>query len=305
MIVKGRSRGDGGQLATYLLYSTENENVMVLEAALGFEGNGHQGVIESLAHFDAMASFTRGHKGHYHAQISPEHGYRLTHEQWIEAVDIAAGELGFDQAPRAVVLHEKNGEMHGHVVFMRTLQRDDGAFVLHSDSKNYEMHERAARKMEHVFGHDLVRGAFYDGYDVDRNEPVKRERGIDRPGYDAATETRARHDQAEAQRTERTGISKEQRQADITALWQRSDNGQSFKAALENAGYGLARGDQKAIYMVVDRQGEAYALGREIAIKGLRKKDLEARLESFPLTDLPSVSDVREAANGRRRGPRT
>ena len=81
MIVKGRSRGDGGQLATYLLYSAENEKVMVLEAALGLDGNGHQGVIESLAHFDAMASFTKGCKGHYHAQISPEHGYRLTHEQ--------------------------------------------------------------------------------------------------------------------------------------------------------------------------------------------------------------------------------
>lgn len=186
---------------------------------------------------------------------------------------------------------------------MRALQRDDGAFVLQSDSKNYEKHERAARKMEHVFGHDLVRGAFYDGYDADRNEPVRREPGIDRPGYDADTETRARHDQAEAQRTERTGISKEQRQAEITALWQRSDSGQSFKAALENAGYGLARGDQKDIYMVMDRQGEAYALGREIASKGLRKKDIEARLEGFPLAELPSVSEVREARKLALRAP--
>lgn len=75
----------------------------------------------------------------------------------------------------------------------------------------------------------------------------------------------------------------------ITELWQGSDDGRSFSAGLERAGYELARG--KRGYVVIDHAGEIHSLTRQI--EGARKKDVAARLgNQLPLERLPDAESL-------------
>ena len=55
----------------------------------------------------------------------------MTPEQWQRAVDVLDKELGLEGQPRAVVMHEKRGREHIHVVWART---DIDTMTLRSDS---------------------------------------------------------------------------------------------------------------------------------------------------------------------------
>ena len=102
-----------------------------------------------------ISAGTRGALGLYHANISPDARYAMTPEQWQRAVDVLEKELGFDGQPRAVVVHEKHGRQHIHVVWQRT---DIDTMTLVSDSFNYVAHERASMALEREFGHEHVPG---------------------------------------------------------------------------------------------------------------------------------------------------
>jgi len=74
--------------------------------------------------------------------------------------------------------------------------------------------------------------------------------------------------------------------------WQRSDSPDALKAALEQKGYYLARGDRRGV-VAVDYRGEAYALSRW---SGVKAKDVSER---FGKADaLPSVDEQREMIAG-------
>lgn len=75
--------------------------------------------------------------------------------------------------------------------------------------------------------------------------------------------------------------------------WQHSDNLASFRNALEEHGYFLARGDRRA-FVAVDVHSEIYAVAR---MAGVRSKEVQNRLGSPDA--LPSVEQVR--ANVRKR----
>lgn len=61
----------------------------------------------------------------------------------------------------------------------------------------------------------------------------------------------------------------------IQELYQRSDSGQAFRAALQDKGYTLAAGDRRG-YVLVDGAGKIYSLSRQL--KGQRAADIKARL---------------------------
>lgn len=69
--------------------------------------------------------------------------------------------------------------------------------------------------------------------------------------------------------------------------WERSDNLPSFKAALEDRGYFLARGDQRG-FVATDIHGEVYSVAR---MAGVKTKELQSRLGSPQL--LPSVNEAK------------
>src|SRR5665213_179743 len=150
MIIKGKSRGGPVQLARHLLRTDTNETVKIvqLDSPTG-------SLREAMRDWQLLSTVTRGSLGLYHANISPDARYVMTPEQWKIAVDVLEKELGFEGQPRAVVVHEKHGRQHIHVVWQRT---DIDTMKLVPDSFNYVAHERASLALEKEFGHEIVPG---------------------------------------------------------------------------------------------------------------------------------------------------
>jgi hypothetical protein len=264
MIIKGASRGGPRQLAYHLQRADTNERVEVLELVSPLDD-----LRETFRDWQFLSTGTRGTKGLYHANIDPAEQYRMTREQWMHAVDVLEQQLGLGGQPRAVVLHEKHGRAHIHVVWQRT---DIDTMTLRSDSWNYKAHERASLALELEFGHDLVPGKHA------KRDPSRA------PPKEALTH-------AEWQQAERSEIDPRERKAAITELLHRCDSGQAFKNAIEKEGYVLAAGDRRD-FVLVDDQGQVHSLGRQV--KGMKAAELRAFMADVEREALPNVEQAKE-----------
>ncbi len=284
MIVKGASRSGPKQLAAYLMRvgqwdTGEPVELLELQSPWANAPNGRReraagNLGEAFRDWQILAEGTKqGRDGLYHAEISPapEYARTMTREQWIRSADLAAEELGLQHQPRALVLHDgKDGRRHLHIVWQRT---DIDSMKIIPDQFNYVAHERASKRMELEFGHEFVPG-----------KHAKRDRKK-QPEF-----PREKLSRDEAQQAERLGTTKEERIAQIAALRQNCDSGLAFKAALEEAGYVLARGDRRN-FMLVDGQGEMFSLSRYLPdLKGKAYKEFMAPVDP---ANLPTVDEAR------------
>jgi hypothetical protein len=291
MIAKGAARSGPRQLAVYLMRverwdTGEPAELLELRSpwAAGIDGADRHHtadrLIETFRDWQTLVEGTRqGRDGLYHAEISPEAHYArtMTKEQWLHSVDMMGEELGLQDQPRAVVLHAgKDGRPHLHVVWQRT---DVDTMKVISDSQNYLAHERASLRMALEFGQEIIPG-----------KHAKRDRKK-QPEF-----PRQKLTQDEDQHQKRTGLSKEQRVEQITALRAAADSGPAFKSALEEAGYVLAKGDRG--YVVVDQAGGQSVLSRNT---GLKKKEIEAFMVGVELDKLPTIEEAKALQAERRK----
>jgi len=266
MIIKGGSRAAPGQLAWHLQRLDTNEKVEILELQ-----SPAPNLAEAFRDWQTLVEGTRGFKGLYHANIDPAKDYTMTREQWQHAVDVLEKELKLEGQPRAVVMHEKLGREHIHVVWART---DIDTMTLCSDSQNYLAHERASQRLENEFGHEPVPG-----------KHAKRDRE-QQPEF-----PRAEANQAEWQQGERTGIDPTARKDQITTLKEACDNAQAFKVALEEQGYILAKGDRRD-FVIVDETGSIQSLGRQI--RDVKAAELRAFMKPIDRETLPTAAEAKE-----------
>lgn len=153
MIIKGRCRGNGIQLANYLLHSTENDRAEVL-AIIG-TATPHD-LKRSLLEMSLTSEMTgRTDAGLYHTQISPRdhEAAVMTLEQKLRAVEILAEHLGLQGQKCVIVEHKKDGRMHLHAAWERY---DHNTGTMWDDEQNYARHTAAARAMEIEFGQQLT-----------------------------------------------------------------------------------------------------------------------------------------------------
>jgi hypothetical protein len=261
MIIKGSSRAGPSQLARHLQRTDTNERVEILQL-----DSPTDSLAEALRDWQFLSTGTRGSKGLYHANIDPDARYKMTPEQWQRAADVLERELGLTGQPRTVVMHEKHGRAHIHVVWQRT---DIDTMTLVSDSFNYLAHERASKALEQEFGHEQVPG---------KHAKRDREKQPEFPNAEIS--------HAEWQQGERAGIDPRAFKEAITALYQQSDNGRALQLALEEKGFILAKGDRRD-YVIVDEAGQVYSLARQI--KGVTAKDLRAFMSDLDRETVPSV----------------
>jgi hypothetical protein len=273
MIIKGSSRAGPKQLATHLQRADTNERVVVLELQ-----SGSPDLASTFRDWQTLAEGTRGSKGLYHVNIDPDARYTMTPAQWARAVEVLEKELGLEGQPRAVVLHEKHGREHIHVVWART---DLDTMTMRSDSMNFAAHERASQALELEFGHEAVPG-----------KHAKRDRDK-QPEFPKAE---VHHD--EWQQAERAGVSIEERRAQLAALQRASDNGLAFKAALEEAGYILAKGDRRD-FVIVDEIGGTHSLGRELKLKAA---EVRAFMADVDRDQLPTPAEAATLQRSQERG---
>lgn len=264
MILKGNQRGNGADLATHLMNAFDNESVEVAQV--------HGAVADDLhgafAEFEVISRGTRAKEYLYSVSISPPQ--KLTREQYFEAIGMIEERLRLSGQPRAVVFHVKDGREHAHVVWSRI--------------------DTARMRAVHM-AHDRRRL-------MDVAVELSRKYGLDMPDGLQAWEAKQKYEKqrleptlAERAQEQATGITPEQRRAEITAAYEASDSAEAFRAALEQKGYVLARGDRRGL-VVVDKLGSPHSLTRYI--KGHKASAVKKKLAPLTPDQLPSVDQAKE-----------
>ena len=264
MVIKGGARRGAIELAAHLQRTDTNERAELKE----LRGVAAQDLEGALREMEAVGSGTRSKRPLYHASINTRADELLTPEQWTQAIDRLERELGLTDQPRAVVAHVKEGRAHVHVAWSRI---DLETMTAIPDSHNYRKHEAVARELEREFGHERVQGAH-----------------VERDGQERPERTPSH---GEMQQAERSGITPQDAKAAMTAIWNRTDSGKAFAAAVAEEGWTLARGDKRD-FVVIDPAGETHSLARRI--EGAKAKDVRARMADLDAASLPSVEEARE-----------
>ena len=269
MIINGGSRSNGAFFARHLTRTDENERVAVAE----IRGLAAQTVRDAFREMRLVASGTRCTNYFYHANLNPREGERLTPEQWQAAADLLERALGLTDQPRLIIEHEKGGRTHRHVVWSRI---DADSMTAISDSLTYQKHERAARELEQLFGHDTLDSVLVKDREKERPERNPQD-------WESFRGQESKRDPKSVK-------------AEVTALWQVADSGPAFAAALREHGYILARGDRRE-FCIIDPAGDEHSLARRIG--GVKAADIRARMADIDPAALPSVAEGRALARER------
>jgi hypothetical protein len=259
MILKGSQRGNAAQLAKHLSNARDNEHVDLHELR-GFMNEDE--LHAALQEAEAIAKGTRCKQHLFSLSLNPPEGVHVDTATFETAIEMAEQKLGLDGQPRAVVFHEKEGRRHAHAVWSR-IDVDTMTAKQLSFSKMRLMEVSKELYLQH--GWDMPKGM------------------IDREARNPLNFSRAEWQQAQRAKQDPRMV-----KALFKDAWQRSDSPEGLKAALEQKGYYLARGDRRGV-VAVDYRGEAYALSRW---SGVKAKDVRERFKETEA--LPSVDDQRK-----------
>lgn len=144
MVIRGKIRGNGSQLAGYLMKQADNDNVRVFDIRGTSQPNDLKA---SLLEMSLTAELTMSSRGLYHAQLNPAYGEdkKMQAADWYKAADMLEKELKYEGQKRVIVLHEKKGRTHAHIVWER-YDHDKGIMI--SDSFSRLAQDRARKDME-------------------------------------------------------------------------------------------------------------------------------------------------------------
>lgn len=265
MIPKASQRGGGKDLATHLLNAFDNELVEVAEVSGAIAPDLHG----AFAEWEAIATgLTKCRNYLYSLSVNPDLGQgQLSRAQYMDYVDRVEKALGLSGQPRAIVYHIKDGREHCHVVWSRIDYQNEKAVHLAFDREKLMM---VTRQFAREHGLELPEGYGPGRFDERRQKISLYERAQERA----------------------TGLSKEERQLQVTQAWRQSDSPKAFVRALEDLGYVLATGNRP--YVLIDIYGGMNALPKLIDDRSVRTKDIRAFLEKeFPPESLPTVEEAK------------
>ncbi len=246
MILKGSQRAGASALADHLMNERDNDHVSTLELS-GFVSDTLHG---ALSETHAISKATRCKQFMFSLSLNPPQDHIATDKELLEAADRAGVKLGLDGQPRAVIVHEKEGRRHAHVVWSRIDADEMKAINLpHFKTKLRDL----SRDLFLDHGWVLPDGLATYGNKSPLNFTL-----------------------AEWQQAKRQGVDPREIKQMFRQAWERSDSLVGLKNALEERGYFLARGDRRG-FVALDIDGNVHALPRWT---GINTKDVKAKLGS-------------------------
>ncbi len=257
MILKGSQRAGASALADHLMNDRDNDHVTVLEVR-GFVADNLHGAL-SEAH--AISKATQCTQFMFSLSLNPPQDHVASEQDFLEAADRAEERLGLNGQPRSIIIHEKEGRRHAHVVWSRIDGDEMKAINLpHFKTKLRDL----SRDLYLDHGWVLPAGLATYGNKNPLNFTL-----------------------AEWQQAKRQGVDPREIKQVFREIWERSDTLKSFSNGLAERGYFIAKGDRRG-FVAVDVNGEIFSLSRLI---GEKAKAVKAKLGSTD--DLLSVTDVR------------
>lgn len=262
MILKGSQRAGAKQLSTHLLNTRDNDHVTVLEVR-GFIARDLHG---ALAEAYAISKGTKCKQFMFSLSLNPPMQAIAGEDDFRKAADKAEQQLGLEGQPRAIVMHEKEGRRHAHVVWSRIDPETMKAINLPFFKQRLN---ELARELYLEHEWTLPDGLRRDGGKSPLNFTL-----------------------AEWQQAKRLNLDPREIRQSFIEAWQRSDDAKSFDAALRERGYFLAKGDRRG-FVALDVQGEVFAISRWT---NLRTKDVRDKLGDPE--NLRPLDEVRQHVKG-------
>jgi hypothetical protein len=263
MILKGSQRGGARALADHLLNDRDNDHVTV-EDLRGFSSGNLRG---AMAETHAIAKGTRCTQCVFSLSLNPPKDANATVEHLRDAADRAEKALGLEGQPRALVIHEKEGRLHAHVVWSRIDPEAMKAVNL-PFYKNRLNELSKELYLEH--GWPLPEGHRTNGW----KNPLT-------------------FDLAQWQQAKRLDLDPREVKQVFMDAWKASDGMTAFRGALEERGYYLAKGDRRG-FVAVDINGEVLSVSRWT---GAKAKEIAGKLGEPDR--LPDVETTRAAIRER------
>ena len=260
MIAKGTTHNSGARLAAYMVTGKGGEKATLHELR-GFASDNIKDAFRSI---DAMAAGTRVEKPFFHVQVRNPEGEELTRAQWLTTADRIERINGLAGQPRAIAFHtdEKTGHEHMHVAWARI----DGDTLQAKPLPFFKLRlKEVCRELETEL--DLT--------------PVSSER----PRVERAP-SRAEEEQSRRLDTDLHGI-----RGTIRTVYERSDSGKAFAAALADQGLTLCQGERRD-FMAVDQAGGLHALGKRLL--GDSAAAVRQKLGDLQADALPTVAEARQ-----------
>lgn len=255
MILQASQRSGARQLATHLMRMDENDHVQV-HSIRGFMSDNVKGAFNEAY---AVSKGTKCKQFLFSLSLNPPPNAQVSTATFEKTIGEVEKRLGLTGQPRVIVFHEKFGRRHAHCVWSRIDARAMKAinlphFKLTLQSLSRELY------IEHSW--EMPKG-FLRSADV---SPLN-------------------FTLAEWQHAKRLDKDPKRIKAAFQDCWAASDSGIALRAALEQRGYFLARGDRRAV-VVLDWKGEVYSLSRWT---GANAAAIKHRLGDLAL---PSVADI-------------
>lgn len=246
MILYGSQRGNAGELANHLMNTRENDHVQV-HGLRGFMASDLHG---AFAEIEAISKGTKCRQCLFSLSFNPPADKDVSIADFESAIEQAEVKLGLNGQPRAIVIHEKKGRRHAHVVWSR-INADSMKAV---NLPHYKWKLAALSKqlyLDHEWelpnGHKHLGGASPDNFTL-----------------------------AQWQQAQRLGLDPREIKTAFREAWTQSQNLQSFAAALQQRGYQLAKGDRRG-FVAVDIYGTVYSVPRWL---GIKTKEVKLKLRS-------------------------
>ncbi|EEB84111.1 relaxase/mobilization nuclease domain-containing protein [Roseobacter sp. GAI101] len=257
MILKGSQRAGAKALADHLMNDRDNDHVTVLEVS-GFMADDLHG---ALSEAYAISNATQCTQFMFSLSLNPPQDHVGSEQDFLDAADRAENALGLTGQPRAIIMHEKEGRRHAHVVWSRI----DGDAMKAINLPHFKNKLTSlSRELYLDHGWVLPEGLQTHGGKSPLNFSL-----------------------AEWQQAKRIGLDPREIKQVFRDAWERSDNIKSLSNALQERGYFLAKGDRRG-FVAVDVNGAIYSLPKWI---GEKSKAVTQKLGSPD--GLSSVSDVR------------
>lgn len=263
MIIKGASRRSVKFWAKHLTDTKTNDRAEMVDK----RGLLSENLTDLLTEIQDNADLTDCKNAMYIASFSPAIGEVLNEAQWERAYEIFEQHRGIPEGQRRIVYeHEKEGRTHRHVVWDRIDIENVRAFP---DGLDWKVCALASKDITHELGLQHTPGILF------------REPGAPRP---------ERNPKAwEMFRGMKTEVDVKALAAEVKELHRQSENGQQFKAALEQHGYELVTG--KRGLLILDLAGDEHSLARRC---GITIKALDAFMRDVDRASLPTVEQAKE-----------
>lgn len=257
MILKASQRSGAVALADHLMNDRDNDHVEVIEID-GFMADDLHG---SFKEAYAISKATQCKQFLFSVSLNPPEHAVATDDDFRDAADRVANAVGLTDQPRAIVVHEKNGRRHAHAVWSR-IDADELKAINLPHFKNKLRDVSRDLFLDH--GWALPDGLATYGNKSPLNFTLE-----------------------EWQQAKRQNLDPREIKQVFQNAWERSDSQASFKNALEERGYFLAKGDRRG-FVALDIDGNLHAIAKWT---GVKTKDVKAKLGSPE--DLPSVKETK------------